>query len=513
MSLASVHPLYSDFKPRWELMRDSYDGERKIKERGFLYLPPTRGMRLDGVENTQQPGFQAYDAYRQRAVYHDFIEAAVRKALGKLHRKPSVIELPTALEPLRERATVNGDSLDLLHMKINEEQLITGRIGLLLDLPSTPGAADIPYVATYTAERVRNWDDGRREDPVLQTLNLVILDESEFERGPLQGSVGEFEWEHETKYRVLVLGDVEANEGAAAGSVYSQALFTGEDTTFDPSQLITPQIRGRTLDKIPFVFINPMDTLVTPDKPPLESLARLTLTIYRGEADYRQSLFMQGQDTLVLIGVADEGEGATRVGANAEIRIPSTEGDAKYIGVESSGLPEQRAAIENDMEKAESMSGSMIQKARSIESGDALRRRMTASSISLTDIATAGAAGLERILKIAAEWVGANPDQVIVTPNLDFEDDELMAGDVTQWIAASNMGAPLSRKSIWENLKEGELTRFETFEEEMEQIEAEGVFRDDVDMPGGGGVDDDDDDGDGGSSDDDDDDGDGGDDE
>ncbi len=495
MSLTSVHPQYSLFQTTWKLMRDSFGGEKIIKDEGFVYLPPTSGMLLDGAAtDPNSVGFKTYDAYRKRAVYHAFVEQAVKIALGKLHHKPSVIELPTALEPLRDRATVNGDSLEVLHMKINKEQLTTGRLGLLLDLPITPGVQDLPYIATYGAEHIRNWDDGEVEEPVLQTLNLVVLDESEFVRGQSSssGSVGQFEWVLETKYRVLVLGDVAENEGQNAG-VYRSGLFVGIQTQFSEEALTAPQIRGQTLDKIPFVFINPMDTLTDVDKPPLDTIARLALTIYRGEADYRQSLFMQGQDTLVMIGVADDGKGATRVGAGAEIRIPSPEGDAKYIGVDSMGLPEQRSAIENDMERAEQLSGQFISKTSQVESGDAVRRRMTAQAVTLTDVAKAGAMGLERILKCAAEWVGANPDEVSVQPNLDFEDDELLPSELAAWMGAANMGAPISRRTIWENIKRRELTNEETFEDEMAQIESEQVFRDDADIPGGGGVDDDED--------------------
>lgn len=490
MALSSPHPEYSAFIDTWRLMRDSYEGERAIKEKGFQYLPATSGMILDGADKDPNSiGFKMYAAYRARSVYHAFLEQAVKLALGKLHHKPGVIELPTALEPLRERATVNGDPLDLLLMKINQEQLITGRLGLLLDLPITPGLQDLPYIATYAAERIINWDDGSRTEPVLQTLNLVVLDETEFVRNSEQGNVGEFSWKQETKYRVLQLGDIETNEGPRQG-VYSTGVFI-ENTNYNEAQLVVPQIRGRSLDKIPFVFINPMDLLVTPDKPPLDTLARLALTIYRGEADYRQSLFMQGQDTLVLTGVADDGGGATRVGAGAEIRIGSTEGDAKYIGVDSQGLPEQRAAIENDMVRAEQLSGQFMQRSAQVESGEAMRRRMTAQSITLTDVARAGAAGLERILKCAAEWVGANPDDVSVIPNLDFEDDMLMPSELAQFMGAKNMGAPISNQTIWENLKRRDVTNFDSFEEEVAQIQSENDFV--AETPGGGGVDDEDD--------------------
>ena len=90
---------------------------------------------------------------------------------------------------------------------------------------------------------------------------------------------------------------------------------------------------------IPFVFINSKDLSTIPDKPPLDSLARLALAIYRAEADYRQNLFMQGQDTLVRIGSTfeqDDENKAVRMGAGARLDMP-VNGDAMYIGVSGKG--------------------------------------------------------------------------------------------------------------------------------------------------------------------------------
>lgn len=469
MPLKSTHPSYQKSVARWELMRDSYEGERKVKEEGVKYLPATVGMIEDGaLLSTDSIGYKAYQSYKTRAAFHNFVKEAVKTSLGTMHRRPAVIELPSAMEPLRERATVNGDPLDLLHIKINEEQLITGRLGLLLDLPEET-RNPLPYLSMYAGERIRNWDDGRVREPVLQTLNLLVLDESEWIR---TGTTTRFEWQYKEKYRVLTLGEVEDNE---TEGVYRMGLFDGERDNFSETELIEPNIRGVPLDQIPFVFINSMDLLSTPDTPPLENLGNLGMTVYRGEADYRQALFMQGQDTLVLIGRGED-EGTLRVGAGAQINIASTEGNAKFIGVDSQGLPEMRSALENDKADAQRMTGQFVERSAEAESGDALRRRMTSKSATLTEIAIAGAAGLEKILRIAAVWMGQNPNDVIVTPNLDFNDDEIDPAAANDWMSAKHQGLPLSMLSIWQKLKEGELTEFETLEEELAQIEQEMPF-------------------------------------
>lgn len=468
MALNSKHPLYAEYQEDWSTCRDAYRGERVIKARGRKYLPPTSGMEADGMDNANQLGYKAYQAYLTRAIYPDFVKLAVEHFIGMMHSRPPAIELPAALEPLRAAADATGNPIEHLLRRINEQQLVVGRVGLMLDLPRTPDPAQpLPYIALYRAESIINWDDGSKEELDKPVLNLVVLDESEFKRG------ADFEWDTVEQYRVLILGDPTANEQTG---VYRQGLFSekgsgGSALSFNEGNLITPSIRGRTLTRVPFEFANTKDTVTSPDDPPLLGLARLCLAIYRGEADYRQNLFMQGQDTLVRIGyVSDDTE--QRTGAGAIIDVP-VGGDAKYIGVSSNGLSEQGKALENDRAEAAQLAGRLATaKSKAIESGDALQTRVAAAVASLTTVALSGAMALERLLKVAAEWVGANPDEVKVTPNLEFADSAFDTKNLVELMTAKTMGAPISRKSIHELLQDRGYTQMD-LEAEIDEIENE----------------------------------------
>lgn len=470
MAISSKHPQYTKRSPDWELMHDVHEGERTIKDEGKKYLPVTAGQLADGM-NANQPGKAAYDAYKERAVFPNSVKDAVEAMIGVMHHKPPVIELPTVMEPMLESVTLHGESLEMLLQRINEQQLITGRIGLLLDVPDQSPVGTLPYIAMYQAGAILNWDDGSVGAPVKQNLNLVILDESEEER------IKNFEWEFKRKYRVLILGDILTNESKG---VYSTGMFSDDGAGFDASLLIQPSVGGKTLDEIPFIFINAKDIVPDPDAPPLLGLGQLALTIYRGEADYRQALFMQGQDTLVTIGavtgsVDDNGVVTTiRTGANTVIQLPSGPGnDAKFIGVDSSGLSEMREGLENDYRQASEKSGQLIDSvSREKESGDALRIRVAARTATLNQIVLAGAFGLEQSLKQAARWIGADDSLVKVTPNLDFADDSLDGKTLNEWMTARALGAPLSLMTIHARMQERELTDMD-FEEEIEQIEKE----------------------------------------
>lgn len=463
-TVSQKHPLFVEHKPDWDQLRDTHKGERAVKGRSVLYLPATPGMLLDGMEPTQD-GYVAYGAYRTRAVVPELVRDAVEAMLGVMHFKPPVIELPDALESMRDLATLRNESLVALLRRINEEQLILGRLGMMLETiegrPKSPRSR-VPYVALYQGEDVINWDPGDRDDPELQSLNMVVLNETAPRRDG-------FEWRDFESYRVLVLGDPMDNEPAGEG-VYRAGVFD-EETQYSESGLIVPSLSGTSMKRIPFVFCNTKDVTPEPDGGPLLGLSNLTLTIYRGEADYRQSLFNQGQDTFVTIGATSDDK--VRLGAGAHVEIANPEGDAKYVGVDSAGLSEQREALVNDYARGEEKAKGLIESvSRSAESGEALRVRVSARTASLNQIALTGAFALQELLKMAAEWVGANPDEVSVEPNLDFVGDVLKGKELVDVMTAKGLGAPISLESVHELAQDRGLTA-QTWEDEIERMKRE----------------------------------------
>lgn len=469
MAIDTKHPLYTEFLEDWILVRDAYRGERRVKQKGTVYLPATSGQIEDGMGYGQnsipEPGRAAYNAYLTRAAFPEFVSMAVEAMIGMMHRKPPVVELPPAMEPMLERATVDGESMGQLLRRINEQQLVAGRLGLMLDVPNGAGPEVLPYVATYIAESIINWDDGAREELVEQKLNLVVLDESEHVR------LADFSWDLKEKFRVLVLGNPQTNE---PDGLYRVAIVESRETSsLTDAALVEPQLAGRTLGEIPFVFINSKDIVPEPDDPPLIGLARKAMLVYRGEADYRQSLFMQGQDTLVVKGANTDKEEKIRVGANARIDLPA-DGDAKYIGTDAKGLPEMRTALENDRAEAMRMAAQVAdQRTSDQQSGRALRVRIAAETATLTQIALTGAAALERLLRIGARWRGLDPDEVHVTPNLEFAAEDFEGRQLVDMMTARAMGAPISLRTVHDNMRRRDVTHF-SYDEEVAEIEAEG---------------------------------------
>lgn len=472
ITLDSANPFFSRREADWSFLRDSYGGERYIKEAGQKYLAPTSTMVRDGM-HYGGTGLATYNGYISRAVYHNLVKPALEALLGVMHRKDPEFQLPPKLEAMRTRACFGGEGLLWLLKKINEHQLWLGRIGLMLDVKTGARADELPYVVNYEAEKMNNWDSTIVADGAAgeRRLKFVTLNESGQERLP-----GSVQWQQKTRYRILArAGDVRdmfPDLGFTDDTYVAADSVDGSSVT--SASFKAPEFAGRTLQAVPFVFIGPRDLVPEPDLPVLEPLARIALAIYRTEADYRQALYMQGQDTLVVVGnrATNTPGGGQQVGAFGSIDLPIG-GEAYYIGADSGGIDDMRKGIDADFNRADALGAQLlVQKTNQAEAGAALNVRVASKTATLTTVADAGKAGLESILKAAARWVGADPDKVIVNPNYDFADDSAQAQDLTYLMTSKALGAPLSKKSIHGWLRDREFTKM-TYEEEVDAIDEE----------------------------------------
>ena len=426
MSDANVdteHPQYMEASEIWGRVFDCFEGESTVKAAGMEYMKPTQSMTKRGALSRVGDGYEEYLRYKERAVFPEFVSEAVGHLLGVMHRKEPEITLPDKMKPLLENSGPDGVSLESFLRAINKNQLLYGRFGILVEIPD---GGELPYLVGYNAPDIINWDGDR---------SLVVIDESAQER---KG----FQWVEVEQHRVLEIND----QGKYAVRVIRKGEVNEKEEEVSPKPIV-PEIQGKSFEEIPFVFVNAGDLTTDIDKAPMEPLSNQCLTIYRGEADYRQALHMQGQSTLVIIGLDGDDDEDVETGAGAVIYTPS---DAKFIGVDPTGLPELRTSIENDRKVAVSMGAKLLDPDNegSRASGDALRTRVAAHTANLARISLTGAEGLQDALKLIATIMGENPNEVKVDPNLDFVASGMSGKDLTDLLMGKSMGAPLSQESI-----------------------------------------------------------------
>lgn len=480
--LTSHHPDFDEVAADFVLMDDAFKGQRHVKTKGTVYLPFTAGMILDGAQQSVNSlGYQRYLGYLERAKFPNYVETAVGTLVGVLNRENAKIDLPPAMEPMRENATRRGESLDMLLRRVHAHQLQFGRIALLADALR---GRTTPILVDYRADTLINWDDEPFDTLDPHMLRMAVLDES---RPELQGMI----WVDVPRARALILTDdtdpsldpvSNPDDGRVLTLTRTYRTFTENGGLINPgrSPVIEPRLGGRALPFIPLTVIGATDLALPPGVIPLLGLGNLCMAIYRQEADFRHGLHLQGQDTLVIIGHegggedpdAEESDDQVRVGAGSQIMVAQG-GDAKFIGVSAAGLSEQRQAIDSDKREAQETGARLLNpQGAQAESGEALRIRISASTATLTLLAKTAAFGVQTALRQCAIWMNADPAAVVVTPNLNFSEVRAEPRSVGDLMDAKAKGAPISLRSVHTYEAKTGLTEM-SYDEEIAEIEGE----------------------------------------
>lgn len=456
MTVKTNHPLYTATRVNeWRLMRHSYEGESTIKDNGVMYLPKPSGWSIEG--GFLDDGLAIYNAYKERAIYPEIVSNSVRAMVGVVHGQEFKIELPPALEYLFEVATADGLPLEAFSRRITTELLLTGRYGALVDAPDAGGGV---YLAGYTAESIVNWDEAR---------DFYVLRENVAVRNG-------FAWDTETQSRVLKIVD----------GRYQQELYR-DDTLADT---IAPTKRGGgAVDFIPLVIGGAMDLDLRPDVPPLIGVARAAKAYYQLSADHRMALYQAYQDTLIVYDAADGVDGQGRavpfqvgaIGAGVAMVIHSKgegwpDARAEYVSPSGQSIEAQERAMQEALRLAAQSGARLFDNTpRAQESGEARRLRFSAETATLQTIAMSSAAILEKALKYAALMMGANPDDVIVTPPANMLEGRMESAELQGLLSAWREGA-ISYDTFYSALQRGRIASVERdAQEEAALIDADGL--------------------------------------
>ena len=426
MSIKEKHPdLTADRMAEWQLCEDAADGESAIKSRATTYLPSPSGYST-AAGMTKEGANAAYAAYKMRAQFPDVLAASIGSMIGIIHGKDSDIELPAALEYLREDADGKKSTLETFHKDITRNLLTKGRYGVLADAPM--GGGD-PFLAGYDAQTIINWDEG-----------FFVLDDTGYRRDG-------FNWVLTEQHRVLEMVD---------GS-YSQAIH-GPDGVVD----LTPTRQGGgLLDRVPFEVANARNVSCEIETPPLIGVARAALAMYQLSADYRLQLYMSGQETAVTINSYSH----KAVGAGVVISLKNAVGEAapdfKYVGPDCKGIEKHLEAIEHNRDAAVQSGARLFEQSQQAqESGEARKMRFRSETANLQTVAQASAALLERSLRNIAAMKGQGEDECVVTAPDDLLDASLSPVDAAAlWQVVQGRG--LSYETFYEQMQKGGIASME----------------------------------------------------
>lgn len=452
MSIKEKHPeLTAERAAEWQLCEDAANGESAIKSRATTYLPSPSGYST-AAGMSQAGANAAYTAYKMRAQFPDVLAASIGSMIGIIHGKDSDVQIPAAMEYLREDADGKGSTLETFHKEITRSLLTKGRYGVLADAPAAGGD---PFLAGYDAQTIINWDEG-----------FFVLDETGYQRDG-------FKWVLTEQHRVLELVD----------GTYSQTIHGGKGEV----DLSPTRQGGGLLDRVLFEVANARNVSCDIETPPLIGVARAALAMYQLSADYRLQLYMSGQETLVAI----NGEAPTAVGAGVVHQMTGASDesppDLKYVGPSCIGIDKHLEAIEHNRDAAVQSGARLFEQSQQAqESGEARKMRFRSETANLQTVAQASAALLERSLRNIALMLGQNEDECVVTAPDDLLDATLTPADAAAlWQVVQSRG--LSYETFYEQMQKGGIASTERdADKEYALIKKRDTDDDDLDDLGDG---------------------------
>lgn len=407
---------------------DALEGEEQIERQGQLYLPRPSAMSADD-----------YEAYLKRAHYFPVAERTLRGLSGIALSHDPQVTLPKALTPLIENATFKGHALDVLIETVLNEVLSVGHIALLLDFPATGNTAlSTPYVSMFKAQTIYDY----REEVVdgRSRLVMVRLCEDEFD---------DFDDDGRDVERHLVLTLVDG--------IYTMQRFEVDGKELVPiTDPVVPLVNGAPLTEIPIVFVSPYDLGAEPPKPPFLDLVNVSLSHYRNSADLEHALFLTSQPTPWVSGNLNEDQKPSALGSGAFWVLPEG-AQAGMLEMQGHGIQHLREVMGTKKDEMAALGARMIHEGLNRnESAQTAKMRGRAEMSLLQGAVRMTEAAMRRLLRWAALWTTANPDEVVFEMSRDFVSVEMSGQDVVALVKAWQSGA-ISHMTLIENLQRGEI--------------------------------------------------------
>jgi hypothetical protein len=433
---------YDKLQNEYRLIRDCLEGEQAIKDAGRLYTPQPDGMTDKN-----------YTAYVQRGCYYDAPAMTLRALVGLACRKEAVLSLPSRLEPMRLRATDDKTPFNILVEDAVREVLAMGRFGMLLDFPRSGNSVlTTPHLVTFLAENI---DDYQTEyvDGQLELVRVVLASNER--------------WQGAEIFLELVLED----------TIYKVRRFVKqgqEQKRVDIGEEIIPTVGGKALSFIPFLMVSHQGIRPMDIRPPFSGLCRVSLSHYRNSCDREHAIFLTSAPTPWIAGSISVDKVPTQIGSGALWSLPegATCGMLEFTGA---GVAAMKDLMEEKTDAMAQLGARMLSVTMNRNEDISTATQRTRSELSLLHGAVVSVeAGLNKLLRIAAEWVGADPAEAKVTLSRDFIevmlDGKQLEGILKLWQAGA-----ISRQTLYENLQAGEIaSSSRTFDEEIMLIEEEG---------------------------------------
>lgn len=388
-------PEYRELSECREVVDDCLSGQRTVKEK-VRYLPPN---------DWQKSHEDQYKAFLRRALFPGETRYALDIYEGMFSLGNPKISLPESgkLDFIIKNASVYGDDLKQIQMRLNSEQMSHGLRCLLLEVRAD---ADKPFfIREYPAGKFlrSHFSDIDGES----FADFILLDES-------TGVYDLATFSDATDYKLRILA-LDKNGFYYQRSIRPWELNKDLDIRKPPldDRTVYPAVFGTRFHRIPFVWcgVNSVSG-ASFEYPPMKSLADTELALYVAMANHSQHIYMNTQEILIFTGVTPESIPRDAVfGCGSFLALKNAEADAKYVSTNGVGFTAEKEEIEQLQSSIEQKRLSLMS-AKSHQSGTVVGLVQNSQSAPLRTIVNTSGTAITRILRYMAQWIGMSEEEI-----------------------------------------------------------------------------------------------------
>lgn len=410
---------------------------------------------------------QDYYAYKARAEFFNATGRTLDGIHGLMFRKDVTVEVPETLKQYLENVDGKGRDIRSFISDCTYDSLITGFGGVSLDAPEAENYRTVreaeengikPFLKFFRAEDVLNWhydNIGR-----IKQLDRLILRESV----EIKETGDDFSYITKDKYSFMKLDE----------NVYSVQTQIDNGEASEP---VEPKSNGKTFNKILFYPVPNIE----PEKPLLIDLVNVNLAWYRKSADLENGSHWTGVPTPYVMGYEPEIEYDNQgnpkaqkpiyLGGSQMLTFPQGVTGIGYLEYSGAGLSQLRALLADDEERMAVLGARIIsQEKKGAEAVETVKMHRAGENSVIATFANAVSKVFEAILVDYLSWCSnteVNPDEVKVHINTDYDTAKMSTQELTALVALWQNGG-ISKRAMFNNLKEGEIIENEITFEDME---------------------------------------------
>lgn len=431
---------YLRLRENWSFVSDCYEGTDAIKggKHSLVYLPMLR-REMEEAQKTGMKTSPHYELRKSLASYENLFRPVIDDIVGIMQKNQPAIkfgvdnddESPEEVQAIRWYGNQYNDGVTGLKHRLNFNQVLYGRYGLLLDIVTDENKLNPKFCITeYPAEKILDGEAKKERPDRPETLRWVLLDESTYIFNTERK-------DHEKLYRWRVLG-LDGN-----GRYYQTVLeSTGADNytewlKFDlnnppADRTFYPCFKGNYLDFIPFTVCNVNRIGFNEwQNPPYEDVAHIAVNNYQIDSIYKQALQNHATPTLVVSNAAKESEKVYLGGVIWLKGAGANAVTASLLETSGSGLSEMRGAKEYGKSALKYSSiRDLLDGAGAGASGEAIKLRTASGTANIAATDNAGALAIEEQLVFASIWAGATPEEAM--ERITFKADTSYLGSEVQ---------------------------------------------------------------------------------